>query len=246
MPQVNQYRNHGTSGEFDCIWVAANAIDYQACEKDFDCENCILDKILRNIISNENCPEGKNIVLNDTDFLDKIINRIENLQPDSKTIYLKNNLVLKHLFANIYYLGLNPLTVSILENIGTVKEYMKKVYFNAEQTIIAVEGEWGKLTVKVPMSFLLLDKLNWTPEDIINRQWLALIVINQSEIIDSQISVEEWKLEKARLLKIIREYRDCCLKVNPSALVSSKKIEYLYQLIGKPEYLKLLGIASAY
>lgn len=240
MSQQDQYKNHGKSGEFDCIWMASNTIDYQVCEKDFDCENCTFDKILKNLVSNESSKNQSGLVLNEIDFLDKIIGKLEGIKLDPKLIYLRNNLVLKHLFANIYYVGINPVTLSLLDSICSVKEYMKKVYFNIDQTIVVLEGDWGQITIKAPMSFLLLDKLNWTPEDIVNRQWLALIVINQTEIIDSQISGEEWKIEKARVLKILNEYRDFCLKINPSALTTSEKIKYIYQLTGKTEYLKLL------
>jgi hypothetical protein len=240
MSQEDQYKNHGKSGEFDCIWMASNTIDYQVCEKEFDCENCTFDIILKNLVSKDSSKNQSDPVLNEADFLDKIISKLEDLKLDSKLIYLKNNLVLKHLFANIYYLGINPVTLSLLDSIKSVKEYMKKVYFNVDQTIVILEGEWGQFTIKAPMSFLLLDKLNWTPEDIVNRQWLTLIVINQSEIIDSQISAEDWKIEKAKFLKILIEYKDFCLKIDPSLLVTNEKIKYIYQLIGKTEYLKLL------
>jgi len=241
MLQENQYNNHGKFGEFNCIWMASNTIDYQVCVKDFDCDNCTLDKILRNISRQNNTKNPVGPVVNEIDFLDKIINKLEEIKLDTKIIYLKNNLVLKHLFANIYYLGINPVTLGLLDSISSVKEFMRKVYFNTDQKIITLEGEWGQLTFKVPMSFLLLDKLNWTPEDIINRQWLALIVINQSEIIDSQISAEDWKVERARVLKTLNEYKELCSKINPSFLATSQQRKYIYQLTGKAEYLKLLN-----
>jgi hypothetical protein len=245
MSQEEQYKNHGRSGEFDCIWMTSNIIDYQACEKNFNCENCTLDKVLKNLGSNEKLINQRDIIFNGTDFLDKIIGKLEATKLDPKWIYLKNDLVLKHLFANIYYLGINPVILNLLDNIGSVKDYMKKVYFNAGQKIVVFDGAWGELPVKAPMSFLLLDKLNWTPEDIVNRQWLALIVINQSEIIDSQISGEEWKTEKFKVLNTMCEYKECCLKINPSLLATSEKINYIYQLIGKTEYIKLLNAVSS-
>jgi hypothetical protein len=244
MSQDDQYIGRGKAGEFDCIWMASKTIDYQVCVKDFDCENCMLDKILKNIVSKDISPIVTGRSLIETDFLDKIIRKLEDITFDSKIIYLKNNLVLKHLFANIYYIGLNPLALGLLDSIVTVKEYMKKVYFNINQTIIMLEGAWGQLTIKAPMNFLLLDKLNWTPEDIINRQWLALIVINQSEIIDAQVSSESWKIEKAKYLKVLTEYRDFCLKINLPLLSTNEKIKYLYQLTGKIEYLKLLEAST--
>jgi hypothetical protein len=240
MLQGNQYKNYGRSGEFNCIWMASNTIDYQMCENEFDCENCTFDKILRNLVFKDSSKNQSGMVLNETDFLDKIISKLEDSKLDSKLIYLKNDLVIKHLFANIYYLGINPVTLSLLDSIKSIKDYMKKVYFNVDQTIVILEGDWGQITIKAPMSFLLLDKLIWTPEDIVNRQWLTLIVINQSEIIDSQISAEDWKKGKAKYLKILNEYKNFCLKINPSLIATSEKMKYLYQLIGKTEYVKLL------
>lgn len=241
MSQQEKYSINGKSGEFDCIWVASNAVGNQPCEKNFDCDNCTLDLILKNLAALKNQGNQNNPILNCADFLDKIISKLDLIELDPKLIYLKNDLVLKHLFANIYYLGINPVTIALLDNISAVKEYMKKVYFNIGQTIIEIEGRWGEISFKAPMSFLLLDKLNWTPEDIINRQWLALIVINQSEIIDSQISGEEWKVTRAKVLKSLCEYKDYFLRINPLLLATEKKINYIYQLTGQTEYLRLLN-----
>jgi hypothetical protein len=230
----------GSPGEFNCIWAASNIIDNKLCEKDFDCEDCALDKILRNLFPDGNAESGKNLILDETNFLEALSAKLENLTNDSRLIYVKNNLVIKHLFANIYYLGINPVTLSLLDNFKSVKENMRKVYFNKGQLIFSAEGDWGHLNFEAPMNFLLLDKLNWTPEDIINRHWIALIVVNQSEILEAQTSTDEWKTEKAKLVKLLIEFRNNCLLINQSLLSKGNKINYLYQLIGGDEYLKLL------
>ncbi len=240
MMNLIQNKDSGNDGELNCLWMDANIDEYLLCEKDFDCESCVIDKILSNLSNAKDGKESNQLVLGNTDFIDNTIYDMERMNLESQMIYLKNDLVLKHLFAGIFYLGINPLTVRLLENVDQVKEQMKRIYFVKDQTIISFVGEWGNLTFKSPMNFLLLDKLNWTFDDIKTRQWIALVLVNQSEILETQLSGVEWQTEKLNTITLLKKYKYGCSKIIDSSKQAGKEIKFFSQLTGKDEYLKIL------
>ncbi len=223
----------------NCIWEGSNIIGQKLCKRNFDCENCPMDKILKNIYPEEG--KGKNLQVNDVAFLDDIIHKIEETTFDPRLIYLKNNLVAKNIYANIFYLGLNPLLTNLLENISGVKEYMKRVYFIKDNEVIAIKGGWGTFTLKTSINFLLLDKLNWAPEEILSNKWIALAAINQFEITDAKLSSGHLKIQQAKILNLLSEYRENCLCINTDINDNAEKVKYLYQLTGGNEYIDILN-----
>lgn len=241
MSEYHKYNDPGIYSDLKCIWTISDLIGIKLCDQKFDCENCPLDIILRNVTDKNTNKVKKHYSLKNTEYLDKMLEKIESCGIDNSLIYLKNNWVLKHLYANIYYLGLNPAIVPLLENISGIKEYMKKVYFIKDQKILIVEGEWGNIALPAPINFLLLDKLNWKPEEITACKWIALIAVNQEEIRDSVISTDQWKLDKSILINLISEFKDCCMMIKTEHNSEGSKINYLYRLIGNTEYRKLLN-----
>jgi len=223
----------------DCIWIGSNIIEDKLCNRKFDCENCPLDKVLKNLFSDSNYKS--NYELQDTVFIDNIINRFEETSFDPKLIYLRNNLVVKNIYANIFYLGLNPLLTNLLENIIHVKEYMRKVYFVKDEKILSVDGEWGTVAFQSSINFLLLDKLDWSPEGVTANKWIALIAINQNELSDNLMSHNQFHIQQTKILNMLKEYRDCCLSINKEFNNNKEKIRYFYQLIGNDEYINTIN-----
>ena len=224
----------------NCIWMISNMIGVKLCEKQFDCESCPLNIIMRNLTDADSKEIINNLELSDTAFIDFIIAKISAAEFQNNLIYLTNNWMLKHLYADIYYLGINSMVTPLLEDIINIKEYMKRVYFIKGQKLLVLEGSWGKISLTVPMNFLLLDKLNWSPEEINANKWIALIVANQNEIQDAAISTDHWKLNKAKLTNLFKEYKEYCLMISSHNGDNGKKLNKFYKLIGNSEYIKLL------
>ncbi len=241
MPDIRNDIIKNSYDGLNCIWMASGSIDFSLCEKDYICEDCPLDKIMRNLFSDDGRVGNINFNLYDLEFLDRIINKIENSSYDSRLIYFNNNVVVKHIFSNIYYLGLNPIFVSLLDNVTAIREYLKRVYFLKGQKILVIDGDWGSFTVSTPVNFMLLDKLNWKLEDLISKNWLALVLLNQQEIDDGKLSCCLWQKGQFKALKLLNDYKNCCLKINSISDKSAVKINSLFQLIGKDEYLKMLN-----
>jgi hypothetical protein len=182
-----------------------------------------------------------NYKLRDIAFIDVIIHKIEETNYDSKIIYLQNNLVVKNIYANIYYLGINPLIANLFENLTQVREYMRRVYFVNDNKILSIDGEWGSISLTSSINFLLLDKLNWSPEAILTNKWIALVAVNQNELTDVKLSHNQFQLQQVKILNMLNEYRDCCLCIKSDLNDKGEQIKYFYQLIGKDEYIKILN-----
>ncbi len=237
----NIYKNSGSN--LDCIWIGSSIIEDKLCNREFDCENCPLDKVLKNLFSDSNYKS--NYELQSTTFLDNMINRIEETSFDPKLIYLRNNLVVKNIYANIFYLGLNPLITNLLENIVQVKEYMRKVYFVKDEKILSIEGEWGNIAFQSSINFLLLDKLDWSSEGVKMNKWIALVAINQNELSDNLISHNQLQTKQTKILNMLKEYKECCLIINSDFYDNNEKIRYFYQLIGNDEYVNIINNINA-
>ncbi len=233
----NIYEN--AIGGLDCIWIGSNIIEDKLCNRKFDCENCPLDKVMKNLFGDSD--KMSNYKLRDIAFIDVIIHKIEETNYDSKIIYLQNNLVVKNIYANIYYLGINPLIANLFENLTQVREYMRRVYFVNDNKILSIDGEWGSISLTSSINFLLLDKLNWSPEAILTNKWIALVAVNQNELTDVKLSHNQFQLQQVKILNMLNEYRDCCLCIKSDLNDKGEQIKYFYQLIGKDEYINILN-----
>ncbi len=242
MPGINNNILLNSYDGLDCIWMASGIIDSCLCNYNFNCDECATDKILRNLFTEEGQIKGNCFDISDTGFIEQIIYKLEHLHYDEKLIYLKNNLILKHVFSNIFYLGFNPIFICLLDNVISVKEYMKRVYFIKEGTIMTVEGEWGSYFVKSPVNFLYLDKLYNTPQDILSNNRIALVLLNQEEVSDGILSCFVWNNIRLKILKTLNDFKECCLKINSLPGDKKHKINSLYKLIGKSEYIKMLEL----
>ena len=118
---------------------------------------------------------------------------------------------------------------------------MKRVYFIKDNKIIAIVGEWGTFTLKSSLNFLLLDKLNWAPEEILSNKWIALVAINPIEITDVKLSSSHVKMQQTRILNLLSEYRENCLCINTGINDNAEKVKYFYQLTGESEYIDILN-----
>ncbi len=242
MPGINNNILQVPNDGLHCIWTASGIIDCCLCGYNYLCEECATDKILKNLFTEEGRLKSSCCDVSNTAFIEKIINILEHLTYNKKLIYLKNNLVLKHVFSNIFYLGFNPIFLGLLENITGIKESMKRVYFLREGTIMAFEGEWGSYSIKTPVNFLFLDKLYKTYNDIISNNRFALVLLNQEELTDGVLSCFVWNKIRLKILKQLNDFKECCSKINLIPGDKKESINSLYKLIGKSEYIKMLNL----
>ena len=102
-----------------CIWMSSNLVEYKLCDKNFDCDNCVFDKVMRNLF-NENSKKANTMEDKSTNIFEKILSKINELEFPERLFYLKNNLTAKHLFSKTYSLSLSGLSKILLDNISVI------------------------------------------------------------------------------------------------------------------------------
>jgi hypothetical protein len=231
--------NNKSFQDLKCIWMSSSVVEYKLCDKDFDCENCQFDKVIRNLAvdSKQQTSTGDNSV----SVLDSLMKKVKNQVYESKNIYLRSQLMVKHLFADTYYLGINPIVLLFLDNINSVKDAGHQGYILKNQALFRVEGEWGYITFTSPMNFTLLDKLNLNAEDILSNKWFAIINAGEPEISTARIDRDQWYSNQVNSLNLLNDYKLNTPKIGTTLMDGGVPVKNLNRLLGNTDYLKVLS-----
>ncbi len=222
-----------------CIWMASEVISYKLCDKGFDCENCQFDKVMQNLGGGATIFEASPAANQRNYLLEKIDKVLE--QPyDPVCYYLNNQMVVKHLFSNTYYLGISNTAMLLLDNLNSVCECEKNSYVLLNDPIFKFTGDWGSIAVRAPMNFMFLEKLNLPGEELSVHKWLAIVAVNPTDISPVKISEHEWYNRRISLANYLKNYSHNSVNGSLRMKEGEEQGKYLYQLIGKPDYLKLL------
>jgi len=223
-----------------CIWMACGIVEYKLCDNQFNCENCHFDKMLRNI------PNDKETQLpNKINVADNILGKLKSIRYDNKIVYLKNNLIVKEICHDTFYLGINPIFISFLdtESSISVSESEKNVFIG--QKLVRVFGEWGTISLTAPMNFLFYDKFGDMADTSVKSQWFAIIGAVHQEISNGNLYKEEWDRMHQKAVGFIEEIRSLEPIVVNTMLDGGSKIKSLHQLIGKKKYINILNSLCA-
>jgi hypothetical protein len=237
--KTNKNNLQKTSNEIKCIWMTSQQVAYKLCDKNFDCENCEFDKAFRNhsIKMNEQVLEQK---FASTDLLENFIKRVEEDDYDDKLIYLKNQLVIKKLFGNAYYLGINPIILYLIEDVNSIQEFPKND-IKKDQVIFTLHGNWGKKEFISPINFLIIGKISISPGKFNQNKWHSVILFNDNEVENIQLTKDDWITEKNNTLSKLENWAKNKPSIGNSLMDGGEPVKYLYQYLGKKEFLNLLN-----
>ena len=238
---MNNLNNSGNNYfEFmKCIWMSSNIIEYKLCDKNFDCENCSFDKVIRNL-SNEN-----NLWNNEQpNIINILMEKLRNIQFDDKIIYLKNCLIAKQIFANTYFLGINPIMINFLDNVSIFMEYKSSEMISSGKKFLNFIGEWGNVSLSAPMNFSIYDKVNNPTDDPMKSKWIAVVGAIRQEISLGELSKNGWFDLYKKSIGILDEIKTSYPKVGLTMQDGGVQINYLHQLVGKERYLDILQSLS--
>jgi hypothetical protein len=232
--------NNSINTDLKCIWMTSGLIKYKLCDREFDCENCEFDKVIRNLSTGNqvSCEKNNTAETESEDPLKRLIKRIEQENYDNKIIYLKNQLVIKNLFGNAYYLGINPAVLFMLDDFDLINEFHSSE-IKQNQIILSLEGSWGIKQFISPINFMIIEKINFYQFKL--NQWYAVILFNEGDIDDFRYTETEWINEKNRLINILKSYIPLKPQIGTSLMDGGEKIKYFHQYLGRDEYINLLN-----
>lgn len=224
-----------------CIWMEADVVAYKLCDKNYDCEKCSFDFVMRNTWQERTDQDQiMNRFVNNS-LIDKVIHNISRLNYADEYTYLKNQLVLKHMFGGVYSIGLNDLLPAVMENIDVIKIISGYGIVKKNDLLLEIEGKWGKKNIVAPMSFTLLQKLNINPDDLPEDNWFGVISVSESELSSAKILIETSRLNSQHLIARLYNYMKTAPEAGATMLDGGTKCNYLYEVLGNEEFGKILS-----
>lgn len=218
-----------------CIWMASQVVEYKLCDNDFDCENCLFDKAMKNFMNRagDKIPAQQNVV-------GDIARKISGAKFDNKIVYLKNNLIAKNICNDTFYFGLNPVLECFLDSETSININENTQRISKGQNIIDISGEWGSVSISSPVDLFIYDRLPYTKENIFKPQWSAIIGDVKKEIINYKSSAFEWENSYNKAAGIIDEIKINEPKIGETMRDGGTMIKFLHQLIGNKKYTDIL------
>jgi hypothetical protein len=227
--------------EIKCIWMSSNIIEYKLCDRNFECDNCIFDKVMRNLSNELQNELNEKSKLGRMNLLDRLINIIAMQEANGKTIYLKNQLRVKYLFGDNYYLGFNPVFMSLLDNITSIKNFEDKNIYKMNERFFTLSGDWGSINLQAPMNLILTDKIHFSPGEIAKHNWFAIISAKDKDISAASISVNDLQKEQLDVISFLNNYRNQFQGVGETLYDGGKEVQFIYQAVGKKNYKNLIA-----
>jgi hypothetical protein len=231
---MNADSNNPSLNDLKCIWMTSGLVAYKLCNFQFDCENCEFDRVFRK--NAEVAVEKINI--NGNEFpnpVNDLIDRVREEYYNEKLIYLKNQLVLKKIFGNVCYLGINPIILHLVDNSKSI-EFTAENFMKKDNIFMHIYGEWGKIEFISPIDCTIIEK--FIIPSAKPGKWIAIITTDEADI--SQYNTESWNNEKIKCIEILKRKTGLTPAIGQTAMDGGEKIESVCQFLGKEEYLRLI------
>ncbi|GAB6282986.1 MAG: hypothetical protein STSR0008_17400 [Ignavibacterium sp.] len=223
-----------------CIWMSSNLIEYKLCDKNFDCDNCVFDKVMRNLFV-ENSKKTNVVEDKSSNIFEKVLSKINVLEFPERLFYLKNNLTAKHLFSRTYSLSLSGLSKILLDNISVINLPKSGTEIKKGDVIVELMEKWGQYSIKSPINFNLLNCIK-THNDISQNDWNYLIETDLEELNSARISKGEYQKNIINLTRKLFQYERSYSEIGITMTDGGKNVNYLYEAVGSNEYKNLLNL----
>ena len=223
-----------------CIWMSSKTVEYKLCDQNFDCDNCAFDKIMRNIN-----PDNQNPGSFDNGSIQHDIYKIKteilkSIKYSKEYHYLNNSIVLKYLFDNSYYLGLDRSAYLLLDNLTGYEFLNSSQVIKKGEPFLRLSGDWGETVVLSPIDFTMVDKLNHKADEIKNNIWLCLIETESNAITESQLSEKDYECTLDHLMVNFYEFENKYSFLGARMKDGGTEVKFLYQAIGIQKYKALI------
>jgi len=227
---------HNSYNMLKCVWMDSNVIDYKLCDKEFDCENCQFYKVMKNPTNEVESRTGK--IQN---LIGIAENKLNSVKFDETFIYLQNCFIMKQVLPNTYYLGINPIFISFLDNVGISIKYVQSKSFLKGQPVIQFFDEWGSINLSAPMNFSIYDRVQNNTYDLVRSKWIAIIYAIPQDVSIGCIDKQAWEKLHKKSVEILEEIKSDYPEVGPTMMDGGNQVKYLHQLIGKDKFLRILN-----
>ncbi|HKB87308.1 MAG TPA: hypothetical protein VKD08_14130 [Ignavibacteriaceae bacterium] len=228
-----------------CIWMSSNTVEYKLCDKNFDCDNCVFDRIMRNINPGNSASDS----CESSNFQSNIIRRkldlLKAIHYSPGYHYMGRSIILKKLFDKTYYLGLDKTAYLFLDNLKEYEFQTAGSGITRGKGLLKLWGEWGETEIVSPINFLIVDKLKHSIADFKVSSWLSLVDADPDEIRQVELTEDEYNQNltdlSTRLLELENEFNFLGARLNDGGL----KVMTLYEATGIEKYKEFLNLLFA-
>jgi glycine cleavage system H lipoate-binding protein len=227
--------------ENKCIWMDAGVVAYKLCDQNYDCEKCSFDFVMRNTWKEQADSEQVMLRFANNSLIDKVIRNIFKISYNEELKYLKNQLVLKHMFGGVYTIGISELLPALLENIDEVKLLTGYGYVKKDEPVISIKGRWGEKEIFAPMNFTVLQKLDIEADDFPDDTWFGVISVPEAELNTVEYSYDKFRGNNHRLMARLHNYMKTVPEAGFTMMDGGRKCNYLYEVLGKAEFGQIIS-----
>lgn len=220
-----------------CIWMQSGIITYKLCNKNFNCDKCALDKVMRNVEINLDDLEEKYVQSYD-DIIQRTLIKINQQIYSDTNIHLKRNLILRNLYDKTYYLGFNPIAEIILDNISSFQTSDKKIIKQGEP-LLKIAGDWGKYTIESPINVCTVANLD-LKKDETAKNWFCIVEVEPEELNKAIMSESDFLNQSSEIESVFSNCKEVWPKVGITLNDGGEQVKYIHNVIGNELYLKIL------
>jgi hypothetical protein len=235
------YKIKNIIDDLKCIWMSTNNVGDKLCDKNFDCDHCEFDKQMKK----SRGPAGVNeFYLNpDYNLIEEVIQKLNALKiisyPDN---YRFNNyMVLKKFLGETYFIGFNPVLNVLFDNINSTEIFGSGTTYLKGDNLFNVIGDWGSVVIPAPFEFSFESEI--LPIKVsTSSKWIGFVKSNEDKISTACLNREQYLKSIDSVCRHLKKYMDKFVTVGTTMYDGGERLKYIYQIIGKENYLKILMI----
>jgi hypothetical protein len=220
----------------ECIWMDAGVIRYKLCNMNYDCENCIFDKVMRNDNFESIRFHYEHTPFGERDLFEQKISAVKDARLPKGNIYLKHNIMVKKLLGKTYYLGLTPLAYTLLENAAGFNYCRDNMLVKTNDPLVQFIGDWGSMKILSPFNFYCLGRLKQELSEVTSKEWFSLVELEHDELVKSQISEDQYLSNCTAIETIFNRFKAEFPDVGTTLNDGGEKLRYIHQIIGNKRY----------
>jgi len=223
-----------------CIWMSAGVVRYKLCNLNFDCGNCLFDKVMHNDNIDSIRFQHEHSSVKEKDILEQKLEAVKEAGIFKGNIYLRNNIMLKKLLGKTYYLGITPLAYTLLENVAGFNYCRDNKIVNSGDPIVQFIGDWGSIKVLSPIPFYCLGRLKQELNDITSKEWFSLVELEEDELLKNSITEDEYLINCQEMEGTFLRYKNEIPDIGTTLNDGGEKLRYIYQIMGNNRYHSLI------
>jgi glycine cleavage system H protein len=150
-------------GELNCIWVDAGLVSYKLCDRNFECDDCPFDQVMRQKsipasatrtgkpASDVTGPKSRVKQDSMLDVIRGVFGGPLSIKPPSDRMYTQGHVWLKKTALNTYQIGIDHFAAGLLEGVGTIVLPKSGTSTLKDNPCAWMTCEEGTIAVKSPL-----------------------------------------------------------------------------------------------